>query len=112
MTDDLYTQFDNIFFERTRLSLLTLIRANETVSFTFLRKRIGGSDGALYTHLEKLIQAGYLVKERDTSGKAVKTNYSITASGREKYNEYLLFLREVLNTDGRGKGEEAYETDK
>ena len=103
--DDLYTRFDNVFFERTRLSILTLTLANGQVSFAFLKKRVGGSDGALYTHLEKLIQAGYLLKRRDTSGKTVKTIYSITGKGKTEYNGYLQFLQQILHADIRGKGE-------
>jgi len=106
---DLYTRFDNIFFERTRLSILTLTLANDQVSFAFLKKRVGGSDGALYTHLEKLVDAGYIAKRRDTSGKTVRTIYSITARGKEEYNHYLQFLQQVLKEDSIRKGEEKNE---
>jgi len=107
--DDLYTRFDNIFFERTRLSILSLTMADAEVSFTSLKQRIGGTDGALYTHLEKLVQAGYIEKERDTAGKSVRTLYSITPLGKETYNEYLQFLHRMLQIKTPEKGEDYYE---
>lgn len=101
--DELYTRFDNIFFEKTRLSLMTIIYQEEKVSFNQLKERIGGTDGTIYTHLEKLIKAKYLTKQKEIAGTAVQTVYSITQEGRDLFTQYLKFLENMLSS---AKGDE------
>lgn len=96
--DKLYTQFDGVFFEKTRLSLLTLIIQEESVAFNTLKARLGMSDGAIYTHLEKLIGAGYVEKRREIAGTSVQTLYSPTTEGKRLFKEYLLFLEEMITS--------------
>jgi len=97
---DLYTRFDNVFFEKTRLSMMTIIYQEEKVSFTMLKERIGGTDGSIYTHLEKLVNAGYVEKKKQVTGTAVQTTYTLTVEGSTLFQEYLGFLEELL----KGKG--------
>jgi len=94
--NDLYTRFDNIFFEKTRLSIMTILFKEETVSFNQLKKLIGGSDGAIYTHLEKLIKAEYVEKKKELAGSSAQTVYKINKEGRTLFKEYLAFLEKML----------------
>ncbi|WP_319476538.1 transcriptional regulator [Marispirochaeta aestuarii] len=109
--DKLYTRFDGVFFEKTRLSLLTLIIQEESVSFNTLKQQLDMSDGALYTHLEKLVSAGYVAKRREIAGTSVQTLYSASEEGKERFREYLDFLEDMITshksfTDDSGiKGE-------
>lgn len=100
--DKLYTRFDGVFFEKTRLSLMTLIIQEESVAFNILKNRLQMSDGALYTHLEKLIGAGYVQKRKEIAGTAVRTLYSATAEGKELFSEYLQFLEGIINRHNSG----------
>ena len=102
MPDELYTQFDSVFFERTRLSILTLIHQWEKVSFNQLKNRLGGTDGAIYTHLEKLLQRGYIRKKKELTGTSAQTVYSITHKGSMAFEDYLEFLEKVLK-DAKGE---------
>ena len=103
--DRLYTRFDGVFFEKTRLSLITLIIQEESVSFTTLKERLQMSDGSLYTHLEKLIQAGYIDKRREMAGTAPRTLYSASETGKELFREYLSFLETILTAPQTTQGE-------
>lgn len=94
--DDLYTRFDNVFFEKTRLSIMTILFKEETVSFNQLKKIIGCSDGAIYTHLEKLIKADYVEKKKELVGSTAQTVYKINKEGRILFKEYLSFLEQML----------------
>ncbi|MBI9098157.1 MAG: transcriptional regulator [Spirochaetaceae bacterium] len=94
--DDLYTRFDNVFFEKTRLSIMTILFKEETVSFNQLKKIIGGSDGSIYTHLEKLIKADYVDKKKELVGSSAQTVYKIKKEGRIIFKEYLAFLEQML----------------
>jgi DNA-binding PadR family transcriptional regulator len=100
--DKLYTRFDGVFFEKTRLSLITLIIQEESVSFNTLKERLDMSDGSLYTHLEKLISAGYVEKRREIAGNAARTLYSATAEGKSQFREYLSFLEEIITAHNAG----------
>ncbi|MFW6292613.1 MAG: transcriptional regulator [Spirochaetota bacterium] len=93
---DLYTRFDQVFFERTRLSIVTLIEQRQSVSFNGLKQTLGTTDGALYTHLAKLIDAGYVTRRKELTGDTVQTVYSLTEQGSRAYHDYLAFLQEIL----------------
>jgi DNA-binding PadR family transcriptional regulator len=101
----LYTRFDGVFFEKTRLSLLTLIIQEESVSFNTLKQQLDMSDGALYTHLEKLVAAAYVTKRREIAGTSVQTLYSASDEGKERFREYLDFLEEMI-TSHRSVGDD------
>jgi len=94
--DDLYTRFDNVFFEKTRLSILTILYKDEMASFNQLKSIIGGTDGSIYTHMEKLIKAGYAEKRKELAGSTVQTVYKITKEGKILFKEYLVFLEQML----------------
>lgn len=94
---DLYTRFDGVFFEKTRLSIMTLLNQDEELTFTVLKERLGASDGALYTHIEKLIGAGYIAKGRHLTVSGTQTRYELTALGRATYAEYIDFLSTILS---------------
>lgn len=93
---ELFRKFDNVFFEKTRLSMMTVMYQEGKVSFTMFKERLGASDGAIYTHLEKLVNAGYVDKTKEIAGTEVQTVYMPTERGRRLFGEYLEFLEELL----------------
>lgn len=95
--DTLYTRFDGVFFEKTRLSIMTLLNQEETLAFNALKERLGGSDGAIYTHLEKLIAADYIKKHRELAAGAPRTVYTMTPEGRATFQEYIQFLSGLVS---------------
>lgn len=105
MEEELYTRFDGVFFEKTRLSIMTLLNQEEPLAFNALKQRLGGTDGAIYTHLEKLIAAGYVSKERELAAGAARTVYQLTDDGRRVFQEYIDFLAGVLAHAQHAQGE-------
>jgi DNA-binding MarR family transcriptional regulator len=97
---ELYTRFDSVFFEKTRLSIVTLLHQDERLAFNALKERLDLSDGSLYTHLEKLIRGGYVLKERELVPSGSRTLYELTPRGREAFADYIAFLDDML---GRGE---------
>ncbi|MFP4153538.1 MAG: transcriptional regulator [Alkalispirochaeta sp.] len=97
---ELYTRFDGVFFEKTRLSIVTLLNQEEQLAFNALKERLGGTDGAIYTHLEKLIAAGYVAKQRELSAGTPRTVYTLTAEGRRAFADYIDFLARIIPTQG------------
>lgn len=105
--DSLYTRFDSTFFEKTRLSLLTIIYQEEGITFNELKRRLGGTDGAIYTHIEKLVTSGYVEKKKEIAGTNVQTIYKLTKEGIEAFKGYLAFLEQVVlkyEKDGNSEG--------
>ncbi len=96
MEKNLYTQFDNIFFEKTRLSIMTLIYQEDTVSFQRLKKILKASDGAIYTHLQKLIDSEYILLEKKIVGAKAQSFYTHTKNGKKLYREYISFLKNII----------------
>lgn len=97
--DKLYTQFDNIFFEKTRLSIITILYKEGIVSFNRFKRLLGGTDGAIYTHLKKLIESGYISYKKEIVDDNAQTNYSITSSGRKIFKDYLKFIQGMIMED-------------
>ncbi len=91
-----YTQFDSVFFEKTRLSMLTILYNEGSVSFNRFKKLLGGTDGAIYSHIRKLINAGYIVQKKGIFQEKIQTNYSLTEKGRMIFREYLKFLSDMF----------------
>lgn len=96
--DNLYTRFDSTFFEKTRLSILTIIYRTGLASFNYIKRQLEMTDGAVYTHLEKLVQAEYIGKKREIADGAAQTSYFLTGKGRTAYRDYLSFLEHMLES--------------
>ncbi len=92
----LYTRFDGTFFEKTRLSVMTLLFQQGELSFNYLKQVLNSSDGALYTHVEKLVKDGYAQKRKQLAGDQVQTVYSLTPRGTQEYRDYLAFLENIV----------------
>jgi len=103
--DALYTQFDAVFFERTRLSMMTVLYREDQVSFNRMKKLFDLSDGSAYSHLKKLVESDYVAAQRRLSGDRAETWYSMTASGRRLFRSYLDFLESIAQK-GNGANNE------
>jgi len=98
--DKLYTQFDNVFFEKSRLSIMTILYKERVVSFNRFKKLLAATDGAIYTHLKKLIDSNYISYKKEIVDNSAQTNYTITKTGKKIFKDYLAFLQEMILEDG------------
>jgi DNA-binding PadR family transcriptional regulator len=96
MDDNLYLGFDQVFFEKTRLSMITLLYKETYVSYNRFKKIIGGTDGSIYAHLKKLIAAEYIQKKKELVGETAQTIYSLTPKGEKTFREYIQFLETII----------------
>lgn len=100
--DDLYLNFDQVFFEKTRLSMITLLYKETYVSYNRFKKIIGGTDGSIYAHLKKLLDASYIQKKKELVGETAQTIYSLTRKGKKTFREYIRFLETVVQEHKKG----------
>jgi DNA-binding PadR family transcriptional regulator len=69
----------------------------ESAEFTFLKDKVGATDGNLSVHLRKLEEAGYIsVDKRFVSRKPV-SSYKLTVKGRKAFESYLAHLEKLIN---------------
>jgi len=93
---DLYLDFDQVFFEKNRLSMITLLYKESNVSYNRFKKIIKGTDGAIYAHLKKLLHSGYIRKKKELIDDTAQTIYSLTKKGETTFQEYIEFLERVI----------------
>ncbi len=93
---DLFSGFDGVFFEKSRLAIVALLYRDEYAAFTSLRERIGATDGTAYAHLERLIESGYLEKRKEVAGMKAQTVYRLTKRGRLEFDAYLKAMEALL----------------
>ena len=98
---DPFGRFDGIFFEKSRLAIVALLYKDEYAAFTTLRERLGATDGAVYSHLERLIEGGYVEKRKEVAGMKAQTVYRLTRKGREEFDAYLAVMEEMLGSVDR-----------
>lgn len=100
---ELFTRFDSVFFEKTRLSALMYLLRQGTASFNQLKTLLKAPDGSLYTHMEKLVSSGYVEKRKELAGMAVQTVYCLSPKGRSVLLEYLDFMESMVKDRMEGK---------
>jgi len=92
-----YGGLDRVIHERARLSVLTSLMTHPAgLSFVELKRLCALTDGNLARHLQVLEQDGMVrITKEDDSGRS-QTTARITASGRQRYLEYLTTLEQVF----------------
>ena len=93
-----YDGLDRVIHEKARLGILTSLAAHDHgLVFNDLKQLCSLTDGNLSRHLGVLSEAG-LVKTRKTDrGSRAQTSYSLTASGRRRFVEYINVLESVVS---------------
>ena len=89
-------QLDRIIHERVRLAIVSALAANESLTFTNLKKLLETSDGNLSIHARKLEDAGYIDCEKYFEGRVPKTAFRITDEGRKALSQYLDHMEALI----------------
>ncbi len=96
-------QLDPTLHEKSRLSIASVLKEREVLSFIELKRLLGMTDGNLCVHIKTLERKGYLVTtKRRESGKTC-TTCKLSDRGKEALNAYLDNLQTLLDAV-RGTG--------
>jgi DNA-binding MarR family transcriptional regulator len=87
---------NKIFDSRIRLGVMSLLAANNTISFNELKEMLALTDGNLASHLNTLEQAQYLSVNKSFIGRKTNTTYSITTTGKEAFKAHLDALEKMI----------------
>ena len=89
-------RFDRLVYERVRLGIMSALAVNEQLTFNELKTLFDVSDGNLSAHARKLEEAGYIACSKFFEGRRPKSEYRLTARGREALQRYLEHIEAVI----------------
>lgn len=104
------TLLDDTIHQRVRLGLLAVLTEADSADFTYLRDRLGLTDGNLARHLQVLEDAGYVAIEKTYEGRRPKTWIHATRQGRKAFAAHLSTLQALIDL-AVGAGESPHEED-
>jgi DNA-binding HxlR family transcriptional regulator len=90
------TRLDRLVHDRTRLSIISALAVNDTLSFRELRSMTEASDGNLSVHARKLEEGGYLTCTKTFDGRVPKTEFQLTDAGRRALQTYLDHMEAII----------------
>jgi len=91
-----YQQLDEIIHSRIRLAIMAVLVAVEAAEFTFLREKVGATDGNLSVHLKKLEEAHYVAVDKRFVARKPVSSYKLTAKGRKAFELYVERLENLI----------------
>ena len=89
-------EFDRLIHERIRLGIVSALAANESLTFSDLKKLLKTTDGNLSVHARKLEDAQYVACTKSFEGRFPKTAYRLTAAGRRALERYLDHMEALI----------------
>lgn len=90
------SELNRLIHERVRLGIISALAVNDTVAFNDLKDLLNLTDGNLSAHARKLEDAGYLNCLKGYDGRVPKTEYQITAKGRDALESYLEHMEALI----------------
>ncbi len=93
---------DRLIHERVRLAIVSALAVNDSLTFNDLKQLLGATDGNLSVHARKLEDAGYLACRKSFQGRVPKTEYRLTAAGRQALERYLGHMEGLIRTTRQG----------
>ena len=98
MTGFNYKEIDVIIHSRIRLSIVSVLMSVEEAEFTFLRKKIGTTDGNLSVHLKKLEDAGYINVSKNFVDRKPVSRYKLNKKGQDAFKAYIEQFEKLTKT--------------
>jgi DNA-binding MarR family transcriptional regulator len=92
---------DPIIHQPARLqimSALSQLEPDERVDFTYLKDRLGLTDGNLGAHLATLEAKDYISLDKQFVGRKPKTFVQATAAGRQAFQHHVAALKAILGS--------------
>jgi DNA-binding MarR family transcriptional regulator len=88
---------DRLIHERMRLGIVSALAANESLTFSDLKKLLKTSDGNVSVHTRKLEDAQYITCTKSFQGRMPKSEYRLTEVGRRALERYLDHMEALIN---------------
>jgi DNA-binding HxlR family transcriptional regulator len=96
-------ELDRLIHERIRLGIVSALAVNDSLSFSELKALMGTTDGNLSVHARKLEEAGYVGCRKSFEGRTPRTDYTLTATGRDALERYLEHMEAIIRATREGR---------
>lgn len=109
--DNVYEALEKIFHEPNRLAIMSAVcAADKGLTFNEVKEACNLTDGNLNRHLKVLEEAKAVRIEKKFVDAKPRTTILMTATGLDRFNEYLEALSEVLKKARASIAEEKKES--
>ena len=89
-------ELDDLIHERKRLAIVSALAGHDWLSFAELKALVETSDGNLSVHARKLEDAGYLDCRKGFAGRVPRTDFRLTALGRQARAGYVDHMEALI----------------
>lgn len=89
-------KIERLIHERVRLSIVSALAVTDRMTFSELKELLGTTDGNLSMHARKLEEAGYISVKKYFQGRMPKTEFRLSAKGREALEKYLAHMESLV----------------
>lgn len=93
---------DRLIHERVRLAIVSALAVHQMLTFNELKAMLDTTDGNLSVHARKLEEARYVACKKGYDGRIPRTEYRLTASGRQALEKYLSHMEALIRRVGEG----------
>ncbi|PYM27470.1 MAG: transcriptional regulator [Candidatus Rokuibacteriota bacterium] len=93
---DVARGLDALLHHRLRLGMVSALAAVESLAFNDLKRLLQTSDGNLSVHARKLEDAGYVTCTKTFENRRPRTDYRLTARGRQAVGRYLGHMEAII----------------
>ena len=83
-----------------RLAIVSTLAVHEMLSFNELKSLLDITDGNLSVHARKLEDARYIACRKGYDGRIPRTEYRLTATGRQALETYLAHMEALIRRVG------------
>lgn len=91
---------DRLIHERVRLAIVSALAVHDMLTFNELKALLDTTDGNLSVHARKLEDADYLACKKGFDGRIPRTEYRLTATGRQALERYLSHMEALIRRVG------------
>ncbi|MBC7843826.1 MAG: transcriptional regulator [Gemmatimonadaceae bacterium] len=91
---------DRLIHERIRLAIVSTLAVHEMLTFNELKALLETTDGNLSVHARKLEDARYVACVKGYDGRIPRTEYRLTATGRQALERYLSHMEALIRRVG------------
>jgi DNA-binding transcriptional ArsR family regulator len=89
-------ELDRLIHERMRLAIVSALAVNDSLTFNELKRLLDTTDGNLSVHARKLEEADYVVCTKSFEGRVPRTQYKLSAAGRQALERYLAHMEALI----------------
>jgi DNA-binding HxlR family transcriptional regulator len=89
-------ELDRLIHERMRLAIVSALAVNASLTFNELKRLLDTTDGNLSVHARKLEEADYIVCTKSFEGRVPRTEYKLSAAGRQALERYLAHMEALI----------------